>query len=151
MKIRVLHGPNLNLLGTREPEIYGSYTLADIEARLTKAAEPDFSIACDQSNHEGQLIDWVHEASDAASPQAAAGLLFNFGALTHTSIALGDALRASPIPSVEVHLSNIHAREPFRHNTCTGGQALGVITGFGPRSYTLGLRALMDYLTDAAF
>lgn len=146
MKIRVLHGPNLNLLGTREPEIYGSHTLADIEARLAKDAGPDFSVSCDQSNHEGQLIDWVQEASESA-----AGLLFNFGALTHTSIALGDALRASAIPSVEVHLSNIHAREPFRHHTCTGGQALGVITGFGPRSYTLGLRALMDYLTDAAF
>lgn len=151
MKIRVLHGPNLNLLGTREPEIYGAHTLADIEARLAKDAAPGFSVSCDQSNHEGQLIDWVQEASDPASPNSAVGLLFNFGALTHTSIALGDALRASAIPSVEVHVSNIHAREPFRHHTCTGGQALGVITGFGPRSYTLGLRALMDYLTDAAF
>ena len=146
MKIRVLHGPNLNLLGTREPEIYGTHTLADIEARLAQSASPDFSVWCDQSNHEGQLIDWVQEASESA-----VGLLFNFGALTHTSIALGDALRASAIPSVEVHLSNIHAREPFRHHTCTGGQALGVITGFGARSYSLGLRALMDYLTDAAF
>ena len=146
MKIRVLHGPNLNLLGAREPEIYGSHTLADIEARLEEYAGPKFSVSCDQSNHEGQLIDWVQEASGSA-----VGLLFNFGALTHTSIALGDALRASAIPSVEVHLSNIHAREAFRHHTCTGGQALGVITGFGPRSYTLGLRALMDYLTDAAF
>ena len=146
MKIRVLHGPNLNLLGTREPEIYGTHSLADIEARLAKNAAPNFSISCDQSNHEGQLIDWVQQASGSA-----AGLLFNFGALTHTSIALGDALRACAIPSVEVHLSNIHAREPFRHNTCTGGQALGVITGFGPRSYTLGLQALMDYVTDAAF
>lgn len=146
MKIRVLHGPNLNLLGTREPEIYGTHSLADIEARLTKDASPGFSLSCDQTNHEGQLIDWVQDAEHSAS-----GLLFNFGALTHTSIALGDAIRALNIPSVEVHLSNIHAREPFRHNTCTGGQALGVITGFGPRSYTLGLRALMDYLTDAAF
>ncbi len=144
MKPRVLHGPNLNLLGRREPTIYGTTTLAEINATLAAYAAPH-AVDISQSNHEGQLIDWVQEATETHD-----GLLFNFGALTHYSYALADALSAISLPCVEVHLSNVHAREAFRHTTLTGAQAIGVITGFGPRSYTLGLRALIDYLTDAA-
>ena len=144
MRLRVLHGPNLNLLGSREPEIYGTATLADIDAMLVEEAG-SHQVECDQSNREGQLIDWVQAAAGHFD-----GLLFNFGAFTHTSVALADALSAVRLPCVEVHLSNVHAREAFRHRTLTGAHALGVVTGFGPRSYTLGLRALIDYLTDAA-
>lgn len=145
-RIWVLHGPNLNLLGSRETSIYGTATLAEIDASLKSVAQPhDVELSFTQSNHEGVLIDRVHEARAADVD----GLLFNFGALTHTSIALADALRSVALPSVEVHLSNVHAREPFRHTTRTGAAAIGVITGFGPASYTLGLRALIDYLRRA--
>ena len=142
-RLVVLNGPNLNLLGTRETDVYGMGTLASIEASLRSLAdELGASLTFHQSNSEGALIDHVHAAGTDAD-----GILFNFGALTHTSIALADALRAVSVPSVEVHLSNVHAREAFRHTTYTGAAALGVITGFGPLSYTLGLRALIDYLT----
>ena len=142
MKIRVLHGPNLNLLGQREPAIYGHTTLAEIDDLLRENAAPH-TLLCSQSNHEGQLIDWLHEAQGEFD-----GVLFNFGALTHYSHALADALMAIELPAVEVHLSNVHAREPFRHVTLTGARAIGVITGFGVRSYVLGLSALIDYLSD---
>ncbi|MEM6956781.1 MAG: type II 3-dehydroquinate dehydratase [Myxococcota bacterium] len=140
MQIRVLHGPNLNLLGTREPDIYGTTTLAEIDAAMA-AAEPSVTLVPSQSNHEGVLIDAIHAAA-----QDCDGLVANFGALTHSSYALADALASVKLPTVEVHLSNVHAREAFRERSLTGAHAIGLITGFGPASYTLGLRALLDYL-----
>lgn len=144
MKLLILHGPSLNLLGTREPEIYGSLTLDDINAKLVElAGEYEVELVCKQSNHEGELIDALHEARTWAD-----GVVFNPGAYTHTSIALRDAISAIGIPVVEVHLSNVYAREQFRHVSLLSAVCKGKITGFGWRSYLLGLRALMDFLSD---
>jgi 3-dehydroquinate dehydratase II len=134
----VLNGPNLNALGKREPGIYGGQTLADIEA-LCKAEGETLGFAVDfrQSNHEGDLVDWIHEAGDTA-----AGIAINAGAYTHTSIALHDAIRAVKIPVVELHLSNVHAREEFRHKSMIAPAVKGVICGFGAHSYVLALHAL---------
>ncbi|MBN9053190.1 MAG: type II 3-dehydroquinate dehydratase [Rhizobiales bacterium] len=134
----VLNGPNLNALGKREPGIYGGQTLADIEA-LCKAEGETLGFAVDfrQSNHEGVLVDWIHEAGDVA-----AGIAINAGAYTHTSIALHDAIRAVNIPVVELHLSNVHAREEFRHTSMIAPAVKGVICGFGAYSYVLALHAL---------
>ncbi|MBO6937640.1 MAG: type II 3-dehydroquinate dehydratase [Deltaproteobacteria bacterium] len=141
-RVLVLSGPNLNLLGTRQVDIYGLATLEAIHESLAKLAqELGVAVDCRQSNHEGELIDWIHEVRESH-----VGIVFNLGAYTHTSIAIADALRAISLPSVEVHLSNIHAREAFRAHSHTASAAIGVVTGFGPASYTLGLRALMDYL-----
>ncbi len=142
MKIGVVQGPNLNLLGRREPEHYGRRTLAEIEASLRRrAADHQVELASIQSNHEGVLVDWVHEQADAV-----AGWLVNAGALTHTSLALRDALAGSGRPFVEVHLSNVYAREPFRRSSVLAELAVGVVAGFRERSYLLGLDALVGHL-----
>lgn len=134
----VLHGPNLNLLGTREPAVYGRDTLDDIAARLrVRGAELGLEIDSRQSNHEGDLVDWLH----AAQAAGARAVLLNAGAYTHTSIALLDAIRAITVPVIEVHLSNPHTREEFRHKSYVGMAAKGTICGFGATSYLLALEA----------
>ncbi len=139
MKIAVIHGPNLRLLGRREPEVYGRDTLADIDARLRETAgELGVEIVSFQSNHEGEILDFIEDAS-----RDVAGFVINPGALTHTSIALRDALAGVGLPFVEVHLSNTAAREPFRHHSHLSGVAAGVVYGFGVHSYLLGLRGLV--------
>jgi 3-dehydroquinate dehydratase II len=144
MKILILHGPNLNLLGTREPEIYGSLSLADINTKLVElASEYHAELVCKQSNHEGDLVDALHDARSWAD-----GVVFNPGAYTHTSIALRDAIAAIGIPVIEVHLSNVYAREEFRHVSMISAVCKGKVVGFGWRSYPLGLQALLEMLSD---
>ena len=142
MRLLLLNGPNLNLLGQREPGLYGAQTLAQIEADLGRqAGELGVELECFQSNHEGALVDRIHAARGQAD-----GLLINAGAFTHTSIALRDALLGVAIPFVELHLSNVHARESFRHRSYLADKALGVICGFGPASYGLALQGLVSHL-----
>jgi 3-dehydroquinate dehydratase-2 len=142
MRLLLLNGPNLNLLGQREPGLYGAQTLEQIEAGLTReASELGAQLECFQSNHEGALVDRIHAARGQAD-----GILINAGAFTHTSIALRDALLGVAIPYVELHLSNVHAREPFRHGSYLADRAVGVICGFGPGSYGLALQGLVGHL-----
>jgi 3-dehydroquinate dehydratase-2 len=142
MKILVLHGPNLNLLGQREPEIYGSLTLEEINARLIELGKAlGVEVTCRQSNGEGALIDLLQEARLWAD-----GVIFNPGGYTHTSVALRDAVAAIGIPVVEVHLSNVYAREEFRHRSLLSGVCKGKVVGFGWQSYALGLRGLVEML-----
>lgn len=140
MRIAVVHGPNLNLLGRREPEIYGSETLAEIEDRLAReAVELGVEIETFQSNAEGGLLDYVHAAAGRV-----AGFVINAGAYTHTSVALLDALSGVGRPFVEVHLSNVHARERFRRRSLLASRAAGIVMGFGAASYSLALRGLVE-------
>lgn len=145
MKILFLNGPNLNLLGTREPGIYGTLTLADIEAAVRRRAqgrpiEVDFR----QSNHEGELVTWIQEARGRAD-----AIVLNAAAYTHTSVALRDAISASGVPTIEVHLSNVHAREEFRHRSRIAAVCRGQVTGFGLGSYLLGLEAAVIVIAGA--
>lgn len=140
--ILVLNGPNLNLLGTRQPEVYGTTTLADIEAQCSDAAKPlGVTVAFEQSNTEGTLVDMIHAARGTHD-----GLILNAGAYTHTSVALMDAISSAEIPTIELHLSNIHAREEFRHKSFIAKVAVGVICGFGAHGYTLALQAMARHL-----
>jgi 3-dehydroquinate dehydratase-2 len=142
-RLLVLHGPNLNLLGTREPDVYGRVDLNSINTLLVEhAAKYEFSLRALQSNQEGALIDALHEAREWAD-----GVVFNPGGYTHTSVALRDAISAISLPVVEVHLSNVHARESFRHTSLLAPVCIGQIAGFGWRSYVLGVDALIGYLT----
>jgi len=144
--ILVLNGPNLNLLGVREPQTYGRETLADIEEScLERAAALDLAVDFRQSNHEGQLVDWIQEARESAD-----GIIINAGGYTHTSIAILDALRACELPIVEVHLSNIFGRELYRHHSYISAVARGMICGFGAQSYVLALDAIAYLLESAA-
>jgi 3-dehydroquinate dehydratase-2 len=138
--VHVLNGPNLNLLGTREPATYGTVTLADIEARLKARCDQDgINLVFHQSNHEGELVTWLQEAGKAGEP-----VILNAGAYTHTSVALHDAIRGAGTKVIEVHLSNVHAREDFRHHSIISAVAAGVILGFGALSYDLALDALIS-------
>ena len=139
MRVLVIHGPNLNLLGVREPDVYGGATLAEIDASLVRLAEDlDVSLTIFQSNQEGEIVDRIQSAMGQVD-----AILINPAGLTHTSVCLRDALLATGIPFIEVHLSNVHAREEFRHKSLLADAAVGVICGFGASSYTLGLRGLV--------
>jgi 3-dehydroquinate dehydratase-2 len=137
LKVLVIHGPNLNLLGQRDPTLYGSLTLAELDARLARyAAARGLEIDCVQSNLEGELVGLIQGARDRY-----AAIVINPGGYSHTSVAIRDALEATPVPAIEVHLSNIHGREEFRQASLTAARCVGLISGFGPRSYELGLDA----------
>ncbi len=141
MKILILHGPNLNLLGTREPEVYGSMTLESLNEKLiAEGQKMGLEVTCQQSNHEGALIDALHHAREWAD-----GVVFNPAGYTHTSVALRDAIASIEIPVVEVHISSIYAREAFRHKSLVSAVCVGSISGFGWQSYLLGMRALIGF------
>ena len=146
-KILILNGPNLNLLGTREPQVYGHTTLADVEAQMAKlAGERGVAAECFQSNHEGALIDRIH----AARTQGVGYIMINPGGLTHTSVALRDALAGVAIPFIEVHISNVHKREEFRHHSYLSGIAEAVLCGFGTSGYSMALNYICDRLQAKA-
>lgn len=144
MKILVINGVNMNMLGVREPEKYGSLTLKDLEKELYAFSfELGIDIETFQSNHEGEIVEKIHDATNNVD-----GIVINAGAYTHTSIAIRDALCAVDIPTVEIHMTNIYKREDFRHHSFIAPAALGQISGFGVNSYKLGLKAVVDYLSD---
>jgi 3-dehydroquinate dehydratase-2 len=144
MKILFLNGPNLNLLGTREPEVYGRLTLADIEAQVRqRAKELKVEVDFRQSNQEGELVNWIQDTKGKF-----AVIVINAAAYTHTSVALRDAISAVGVPTIEIHLSNIHAREEFRHKSLIAAVCRGQICGFGAKSYILGLEAAVDVKVD---
>ena len=141
--VLVLNGPNLNLLGTRRPEVYGTTTLADVEKLCREEADAlGLDLAFRQSNSEGELIDWIHEAGTDVARGASIGAVFNPGALTHTSLALHDAIEAVDLPVVEVHISNVHRREEFRRVSYISPVSVGIVTGFGVAGYPLAIRGL---------
>jgi len=141
--VLILNGPNLNLLGTRKPEVYGTTTLADVEKLCTDAAAKlGLDVDFKQSNHEGQLIDWIHEAGAAVKAGASIGAVFNPGAFTHTSAALHDAIEGASLPLIECHISNVHKREAFRHHSFISPVASGIIVGFGVHGYVLAIQGL---------
>lgn len=144
LRVLILHGPNLNLLGSREQSVYGTATLDAIDAALSKLGD-ELGVALDirQSNHEGELVTWIQEARSGY-----AGIIINPAAYTHTSVAIRDALSAVELPTIEVHLSNVHRREEFRHCSYVSGVALGQICGFGPAGYLLALRGLCEHLSS---
>lgn len=142
--VMILNGPNLNMLGLREPKLYGSETLSDVEvACRERAVALGLAIEFRQSNHEGDLIDWIHEARGSADV-----IVINAGGLTHSSVALHDALKASDLPVIEVHMTNIHAREAFRHHSFVAPVAVGSICGFGIHSYLLAIEAAANLVDD---
>ena len=141
-RVLIAHGPNLNLLGLREPKLYGYLRLEALDESLQRTAGAlGCTVECRQSNTEGEIIGWLHEPREAFD-----GVVINPAAYTHTSVALRDAIAGTGVPTVEVHLTNIHAREDFRRTSLTAPVCIGSVTGFGPNSYALGLRALLDYL-----
>ncbi|MGF1699554.1 type II 3-dehydroquinate dehydratase [Photobacterium makurazakiensis] len=143
-EIMVLNGPNLNLLGTREPEQYGNETLHDVEENCKVVAQQyDYTIDFRQSNHEGVLLDSLHEANEKFKQGTLLGVVINPGAYTHTSIALHDAIKGIEVPVIEVHISNVHAREPFRHHSYVSPVAAGTLIGFGTKGYELAIRSLL--------
>ena len=143
-KILVLNGPNLNLLGTREPAVYGRETLADVE-RLCRdeGARLGVVVECRQSNHEGDLVDWIHEAGRATAAGDTMGVVLNAGAYTHTSVALHDAIKGANATLIELHISNVHAREAFRHHSYISPAARGIVVGFGVAGYAIAIDALV--------
>jgi 3-dehydroquinate dehydratase-2 len=146
----VLNGPNLNLLGTRKPEVYGSTTLADVEELCRQeAGKLGLEVVFRQSNHEGQLIDWIHHAGAEAKAGDSIGAVFNPGAFTHTSVALHDAIEGASLPVVECHISNVHRREEFRHHSFISPVARGIVVGFGVHGYVLAINGLY-HLSQAA-
>ncbi|MEO9653878.1 type II 3-dehydroquinate dehydratase [Marinomonas sp.] len=143
-KIMVLNGPNLNLLGSREPEQYGHETLADVEAMCAAEAQRyGHEVECRQSNHEGALIDAIHEAGQRIKAGEMLGVVFNPGAYTHTSVALHDAIKGAEVPVIEVHISNVHTREAFRHHSYISPVAAGIVVGMGIQGYVLGIQGLI--------
>lgn len=141
--VLVLNGPNLNLLGTRRPEVYGTTTLADVEKLCRAEADKlGLELVFRQSNHEGQLIDWIHETGAQVKAGDSIGAVFNPGAFTHTSVALRDAIEGAGLPLVECHISNVHEREEFRHHSFVSPVASGIVVGFGVHGYVLALNGL---------
>jgi len=142
----VLNGPNLNLLGTREPAVYGAQTLADVDVLCQQACvRHGFALQFRQSNHEGQLVDWIHEAGRQHAAGELAGVVLNAGAYTHTSVALLDAIKGTGVPLIELHISNVHARESFRHHSYISPVARAVMCGFGVAGYGLAIDALAQW------
>jgi 3-dehydroquinate dehydratase-2 len=150
-KVIVLNGPNLNLLGQREPETYGLATLADVEALCRAACERlGVGLECVQSNHEGVLIDTLHAAGRGVKTGEVIGVVFNAGAYTHTSVALHDAIKGAEVPVIEVHISNVHAREPFRHHSYLSPAAAGIVVGFGVDGYAMAIEGLVRKFSVAS-